>query len=238
LRLVERVGSRRGVRSATALLSLACLGAVTLAGPARAAETRDELRLELRASRGLLDLGDRPLSTSQPYQMAGLRFRGAGNATGVEFDLAGVVDGFRFGFGLSGYAVSGTSLGHVPLGPDLQAGLAKPRGLTVPVLFGRELDLGRVRPYLDLRLGVSLVHWEIEARSARLGELPPLVGTRAYLVLTPRLGVVFQLTDVLRLDAGFSGSPLGVERAGFVLGLVFAPKIPPARPSSPGSPRR
>jgi len=217
------------VRRSALLTSLACLGAVTLAGPARAAEARNELRLELRALRGLLDLGDRPLATGQPYQMAGLRFLGAGNETGVEFNLVGVADSFRFGFGLSGYAVSGTRLGHVPLGPDLQASLAKPLGLTIPVLFGRELDLGRVRPYLDLRLGISLINWEIHARSARIGDLAPLAGTRAYLLLGPRIGVVFQLTDVLRLDAGFSGSPLGVERASFVVGLVFAPKIPPGR---------
>jgi hypothetical protein len=96
-------------------------------------------------------------------------------------------------------------------------------------VIGRELDLGRVRPYLDLRVGVGFLHWEIDARSAQVGALTPLTGTQIHLVLGPRLGVAFRITDILRIDAGFSGSPLGVERASFLLGLSVVPPIPPRR---------
>jgi len=204
----------------------ALLFALGLAGSARA-EPADGVRIELHALRGLLGLEGRAFVAMPPYQSAGLQFAGAGSETGGEFDLVASLHGVRFGFSFSGFAVSGTRLGHGPLGPDLSASLAAPWGVTVPIFAGWEANLGRVRPYADLRVGLGLLHWEIDPRSARVGALTPLTGTQAYPVVTPRLGVSFWITHQVVIDGAFSSSPVGIERASFLLGVGYAPALPP-----------
>ncbi|MFT3775935.1 MAG: hypothetical protein QM820_62115 [Minicystis sp.] len=205
---------------------------------ARSARGDDAIRpdpgwggVELHVLHGLLGLANEPIVDRPPYRAAGLRYLGPGAQTGGEFAYRFTVRGFRFGETISVWAASGVGVGHTPRWSDVQTSLGKtPIAVDTALSFGYELDLGRVRPYLDGRLGFGLFNWSIAGRSARLGALPELHGWTWYPIFEPRLGVAFQLFENLALDVGFSGSPLGFARLTTFAGVAARwglPKRPP-----------
>jgi hypothetical protein len=227
------------------------LALATLATPARAEEAPPKPVEEMKVGGliqafslvSLLSLDGRTFVDRAPYRAAGLRFQGDGRAIGGGFELLLNIDGNRFGFDATFFGVGRVELGHRPLGPDLRASLSSPFGSDLAFSLGRELVFGPVHPYLDVRLGVSLLKWSIDAESARIGPLSPLEGTLVAPLVAPRVGVSFRLGSRINLDVGATASPLaltpvsgwlGLTRVGGFLGLgvyedSFAKDDPPRR---------
>jgi hypothetical protein len=188
--------------------------------------------------RGLLDLANRPIVDRPPYRAAGLTYQGPGVQTGGELGLRATMGGVRIAETLGLWAAGGVRLGHVPLGPDLQASLRTPVGFDTALSVGYELGHGRVRPYVDARVGFGVLSWKVDVRSARLGQLEPLSGSSFYPILEPRMGVVFQLFRPVSLDIAFSGSPFGFARMTTFAGLDVRWELPMPKPGSPRNERR
>ena len=132
---------------------------------------------------------------------------------------------------------------HAPLGPDLHASLSAPFGSDIALSFGRELRFGLVQPYLDLRLGVSFLRWNIDARSSRLGDLASLDGTLVFPLFAPRLGVDFRLGHGINIAIAATAAPFGLARAGAFLGFgiatdeVLEAMAPPGTTATAAAPR-
>lgn len=189
--------------------------------------------------RGLLDLANRPLLDKPPYQAAGLKYLGPGAQTGGELALRATFGGARIGQTLGLWTAGGVSLGHVPLGSDLQTSLSAPVGFDIALSLGYELNYGgRVRPYVDAHVGWGTMWWKVDVHSARLGQLTPLGGDSSYLILEPRLGVVFDIWGPISLDIAFSASPFGFARMTTFAGLGFRWELPKPAPPSPRNERR
>jgi hypothetical protein len=223
-------------------LSVACLAATSIARTARAADNppRDPgwFELELHALRGLLDLANRPIVDKPPYRAAGLVYLGPGAQTGGELALRFTLGGGRIGQTFALWGASGVGLGHVPLGADLQTSLHRPMGFDTALSLGYEFGSGRVRPYIDGRVGFGTMSWRIDVRSARLGALTPLSGDTFYPIFEPRLGVMFQLWKPLSLDIAFSVSPFGFARMTTFAGLGVRWELPKPEPRAPRNERR
>lgn len=229
-----------------------CFALTTLASPARAADAQPKPAEETKVGGvlqafslvSLLTLDGRTFVDRAPYRAAGLRFQGDGRAIGGGFEMLLNVDRYRIGFDATLFSVGRVELGHKPFGPDLRASLSSPFGSDLALSFGRELALGPVHPYLDLRLGVSLLKWNIDAHSNNLGPLTSLGGTLVAPLVAPRVGVSFRLGSHVNLDVAATASPLaftnvsgvlGLTRVGGFLGLgVYTDSLPKDEPPRSG----
>lgn len=208
-------------------LGLACGLLVTLAAPsARAEEPPLSVDLSLYALASAGALQRRPLHDAPAYKAADLRLSGFGVFTGGAFNYAITYDHrIRGGMGFDFFDVGGTSLTHGPIGKDLTFTYHRPWGSDVEVFAGRSFDLGRFRPYLDLRLGATFVKTSIDVRSARVGEVATLTSALVTPLLAPRLGAQVRLTDRWALEVAGSFSPIGAAQASLFAGISFSPLL-------------
>jgi hypothetical protein len=175
------------------------------------------------ATLGLLGLDGRLLDGNAPYRSAGLRFLGAGSAAGGGLEITVDTNYPRVGFEFGISRIGGVRLAHVPFGPDLSASLAAPQLINAAFSIGHSFRFGRLRPHLDLRVGLSVLRWEVDPVSTQAGPLSPLGGTLYDPLFAPRLGMTVLFAKCLVLDVAGSASPIGAERLGLTIGFGLRP---------------
>lgn len=154
------------------------------------------------------------LGTDEPDPLRGHDLRAAGvrGAGGFGVELFYAYRDLRFGFDTTVFFSDAYRLSSTPLANGFSATAHSATTGDFDVFFGRMFAIGDIKPYVDLRLGISLLDTPVRLENPAFG----FVGETRYdavrFMFGPRAGVYIPITPGLSIDTGAETSLLGYSR--------------------------
>lgn len=199
------------------------------------AQARDSFGGTLLATAGFLSFEREPLVPGlgqrrpDPLRDAEVVLDGRGWLVGGGIRDVLQLDRVRFGIGAFVYTVQGVKARvGTPTG-GLEATARTPWGGTAELLVGRQLRVGWLYPFADLRASLQLLSSSVELRSRTAGLLGR-TSYEAYLFdVGPRVGVWLPFGGVGHVELSTRAGLFGPERFGVDLGVGIALPLSPLR---------
>lgn len=201
------------MRSALAAVSFAF--AAMLARPASAEDA--SFGGSIRGYGGVLS-ADSTLGVSpgrdepDPLRNVDLQAKGIRSAGGVGSSLFVAINDVRFGFDASVFFSDAYRLENAPLANGFTASARTAFTADLDVFVGRMFTVGAVRPYIDLRIGASVLQQSIRLEHPAFGFVGATDYNAVRFMFGPRTGVLVPLAGPFYLDVGSEVSLLGYSR--------------------------
>ena len=152
-----------------------------------------------------------------------LQAKGIRPAAGFGSELFVVLDDVRIGFDVSAFFSDAYRLEHKPLANGFTTSARSAVTVDIDVFVGRSFQVGPVRPYIDLRIGGSILQETVRLEHPAFGFLGGTQYNAVRFMFGPRTGVLIPIAGPLFLDVGSEVSLLGYSRlvgfAGFAVKL-------------------
>ena len=215
------------IATSLALAMPAWVGDARAEMPVRHDDTRraEGLVVEAAFIYGALRADEAKLHTLQtaPDLLQGndLRLDGGSSFSGGAISAHVLTKGFRIGVVESFSGASGLRMLRAPL-PDGYGLSTTAWRVAFEVDFGHQFVVGKLMPYADVRLGVSMLNATVGLVGPGVGRLGNTNYTAWGPVIGPRVGLLFPLSKEAVGDLAVTYGLLGHDAVGLSLGIGYA----------------